>query len=225
MKKNDMIMFTFNDKLYIIILNDDKATRVVLSLSWRSRFVTLRLGETISFDIDKDGKDDLLIALESKTLNKATLVLERINPDARKSREADSKDEKDSVSRSIEPTPEELQKEAAQTGIEGATITEKKSFWPIALFIVLIIALVPILIFAYNKAKPYLFKKETYPGEEERTGVGDQESSYKQLHSYVLKEMDKGFTPAQITDALEKAGWEKGMVDLVMGDIKKRPKL
>jgi len=93
------------------------------------------------------------------------------------------------------------------------------------LFVTLIIALIPILIFAFIKAKPYLFKKETYPGEEGMAGVAGQTSGYKQLQSYILKELDKGFTFEQVTDALEKAGWKKEMIDLVMGDLKKRPKL
>jgi len=50
-------------------------------MSFKSGFITFKRGETKNFDIDHDGKDDIAVTVESVTLNRATLLLERINSD------------------------------------------------------------------------------------------------------------------------------------------------
>ena len=58
----------------------------------------------------------------------------------------------------------------------------------------------------------------------ERTGSKEAKplSEYDKLKSYILNELNSGFTIEQIKEKLESVGWQKELIGLVMRDIRRK---
>src|SRR3989338_2712271 len=78
-RRNDLITFTFDNRYNTIVLNWIDGARISISLSFKSGFVLLRIGESKNFDIDNDGIDDIAVTFEDVSLSKIKLILKRIN--------------------------------------------------------------------------------------------------------------------------------------------------
>ena len=55
-----------------------------------------------------------------------------------------------------------------------------------------------------------------------KKNIEAQKYGYEEVRSYILKELNKGFTFEQISESLLKADWDKDMIDLVINEIMKR---
>ena len=47
-------------------------------------------------------------------------------------------------------------------------------------------------------------------------------SEYDKLKSYILNELNSGFTMEQVREKLENVGWQKEMIELVMREIRRK---
>ena len=58
----------------------------------------------------------------------------------------------------------------------------------------------------------------------ERTGSKEAKplSEYDKLKSYILNELNSGFTIEQIMEKLEEVGWKKELIELVMREVRKK---
>tara|TARA_Y100000310_G_scaffold130175_1_gene129374 strand:- start:14755 stop:23715 length:8961 start_codon:yes stop_codon:yes gene_type:complete len=224
-KNNDLIIFTYNDKLNNIVLSWIKGTSVSISMSFKSGFITFKRGETKNFDIDHDGKDDIAVTVESVTLNRATLLLERINSDVGPSK-AEKKEASSKTDSAPPPklsqtpkTSEEVEEETDKTG----TVTSKKSgfFYAMISFGIVLIIIAAVLGIVYYRTR-HPEEKKTGDMEKTRAGAAPQNTEFRKLESYILTELNKGFTFKEVHNALKKAGWNEETVKSVMDDIRVR---
>ena len=216
MRTNDMITFTFEDKSHSVVLNSIVGTKIKISVSFNNAFTTFKSGESKNFDIDHDGKDDISISVESITLNRVTVILERINFDfvekVKRTRAYLNKTKDTSV---LDQFPETSDEEIEEDAVSGGKSTV---FYVVVTFGILMVIVVSALAFVYFK--PYLTreKEEEIELEEEEP----KKSDYSEVEAYMLKELNKGFTFKQVTETLKKAGWNDDIIRSVKKDVKER---
>jgi len=86
--------------------------------------------------------------------------------------------------------------------------------------ILYILLIIEIIVLIYNRKVLFSLITDLLGKNEEKPE--EQKSKYKEVKSYILKELNKGFTFEQISDTLLKVGWGKEMIDLVINDVKSR---
>jgi len=86
--------------------------------------------------------------------------------------------------------------------------------------IVLIIIAAVLGIVYYRTRHPE--EKKTGDMEKTRAGAAPQNTEFRKLESYILTELNKGFTFKEVHNALKKAGWNEETVKSVMDDIRVR---
>ncbi len=211
--EKDLVIFTFDNKLRSIELEQIKATRISIKPSWSGKSIDLTAGETKAFDIDNDNKDDIKFTFEEISRDKAVVVIERTIEDAR-------------VTAPTKAQPQPADEEGdLRKGLEKAeapsVAAEAKDRGSIATAIVLVsfFAILSVLIglIIYKRDEIMEFISEKTRGKESKPL-----SEYDKVKSYILNELNQGFTIEQIREKLEEVGWQKEMIELVIRDIKKK---
>ena len=119
-----------------------------------------------------------------------------------------------------QPTPDDdLRKEldkaetpsvAAEAKDEGSSIA---TVITLIGFFVILLALIALIIYKRDEIMEFISEKSS--------SKAKPLSEYNKVKSYILNELNQGFTMEQIREKLEGAGWQKELIELVIGDIKK----
>ncbi len=209
--ERDLVIFTFDKKLRSIELEQIKGTKISIKPSWSGKSIDLTAGETETFDIDNDKKDDIKFTFEEISRDKAMVVIERTIEDARVTETTRAQpqpaDAKDDLRKELEKaeTPS-VATEAEDSGIRGAIM--------LVVFFAILSVIIGAIIYKREEIMEFI---------SEKTGSKESKplSEYDKLKSYILNELNRGFTMEQVRGKLEEVGWQKELIELVMRDIKK----
>ncbi|MBU90015.1 hypothetical protein CMO94_00620 [Candidatus Woesearchaeota archaeon] len=214
MTKSDLLTFEFDNRFNRLVVLTITGTKVTISLSTVSDSIVLIRGESLNFDLDNDGKEDISLTFERTIFNKATILIKRINVDvAARAREERAASADRTVPLSQLPPSQQLEEPRIEAASEEGGSTGL--FMTILSFGISMIIISIILSIIYLKRDLIFHKGQEY---------GHQKSGYDKVEAYALKELNKGFTFKEVSNVLKKAGWPDESINLAMKNIKDRNK-
>ncbi len=213
---NDLIKFTFGNKMHTIELTSYREASITIGISWAKKSIELKKGQPANFDIDKDGKEDISVSFGQSSLNRLTLTIERIKPESAK---LDVQKRAESPSQPKENATDADSKKEEKKGEKASEAKEKKGgLLKGVLYSLMSLTLIVVAgLIVYNKFAPS-YRNQGLKNKEEPGS--NKQSDYYKLQAYITTQLQRGATYEQISQSLQDVGWKKELIDFVIGEIK-----